>query len=479
MHFNLVREPWIPVETGGGTTRASLWDLLATPQPQALTALAGDPPVAVALLRLLAAIIHDATRGPVGDGQWAQWWSAGQWPTDVLARYLTTHESRFDLFGEQPFGQDPRLAERPAKTIAELLPHRASGNNPVLWSHNTSPTGDAPLRLSPADAACWLLAEQQFSRCGIFPTVRGGKRSAAQPVLTNRAVTYPVGVTVAQTLLLNLVTYRSSSRDEPPWRRDEPVIPGPPAGLVQLLTWQTRNILLTPGDPVTACARTVEDEVNYAVSVDALERLDPHLSFRDTKDGLRVAVVYDPHVSLWRTVPARLGGGPASAVAACRRRAAHGLDLGRVRLETAGLAMASFAKPVDWVRAGMPVGVGSDVAEPVGRATAHTEKAASALAKAARPMLDALGIRAAGAAGDLVAQLWTALDRPGRTLVADLSATPDGRDALLDGWVARVRTVAHGLLHDVAAAHGPHAVRALSAAHVALNRALPATLEVS
>lgn len=482
---NLGTDPWLPVVTvAGQPARMSLRDLLASAEARQVRALGGDPPVAVAALRLLLAILHDALAGPSTDEVWARWWRAGSWPTATVAAYLDQHQHRFNLFDdEHPFGQDQRVTDLPRKSVAELLPHRASGNNPVLWSHNTGLEGGAPLLLSPADAACWLLADHQFSRAGMFPTVTRGRLSAPQGLLTNRAVTYPVGATLVETVLLNLVTYTARPDDVPPWRRDTVVVAGPPPGLVSLLSWQTRNIILFGGAVVDACVRVVE-AVDYTVSVQTLERLDPHLAFRTTMLGDRAAVVYDPSVAVWR-VAAKLvaGANPdTSAVGAVVRRAvAHGLDLAGVRLETAGLAMESFAKPVDWARTTVPVAVGSDMRSWAVRATQYAEDAARALATAAKPMLAQVGVRQAGSGHpgvvrDMVTALWAALDLAGRSLLADLGAGDDGqRAALLDGWRERVDLVAFAVLADAITVHPVVAgAAALATARTRLQRELSA-----
>lgn len=310
MVFDLVTQPWLPVIAAAGSSRrVVLGELLATGAGQDLRAFAGEPPVAVTLLRLGVAILHDALGGPRTDDEWSRWWRDGSWPTAPVADYLAAHQARFDLFGDDPFGQDIRLADRPRKSIAEMLPHRASGENAVWWSHNTSARGDAPLCLAAAEAACWLLAEHQFSRCGVFASVAGRKVIAVQPPLTNRAITYPVADTLAETLLLNPSVYQPHPDDRPPWRCDSPVIAGPPTGRVSLLTWQTRNLLLFAdghaaaaggcGDTgtdvtVTECVRAAEDSIDCTVDVATLETLDPHPAFRTTADGRRVPVVLRP-----------------------------------------------------------------------------------------------------------------------------------------------------------------------------------------
>jgi CRISPR type I-E-associated protein CasA/Cse1 len=489
--FNLVVDSWVPVLRADGTAaRASLRDILAGGSAAPLRALAGDPPVAVAVLRLVIAVLHDALGGPGDDDTWASWWRAGSWPTAVVDAYLRHHQDRFVLFsdpgsGVVGFGQDPRVIGGRRRSIAELMPHRASGKNPVLWSHNTGLDGTRPLRVSAADAACWLIAEHQFSRAGMFPTVRGAQMSATQPPLTNRAVTYPVGASLTRTLLLNLTTYTPRAGDVPPWRRTAAVIAGPPAGLVSLLTWQTRCLaIFDDGDAHVREAVRAGADVDTAVSVDVLEALDPHLSFRTTRQGLRVPVVYDPQVAVWRVAADLVGGArrERSALGACARRASggYGSDAESVSVETAGLAMASFSKPVDWVRATVPVTAGSQVLPWAGRAIGYAERAVRVLRGVAYPMLAVIGVRKSGKGhtgvlDTMESAIWSALERPGRTLLGDLEAATDDTHchALLDGWAQRVDDMVFAVLTDAVA--GPPtatAAMALAAAKASARKEL-------
>jgi CRISPR type I-E-associated protein CasA/Cse1 len=476
--FDLTVMPWISVVTDGHRRELlSLRQILAEPHRNVL-ALAGEPPVRVAVMRLLLAILHDALQGPVDDQVWASWWAGRAWPVAPVQDYLSAHAARMRLFDpELPFMQTRSVEGMPRKSVADLVTHRPSGNNPVWLSHNTGLDGPAPLALTPAEAAGWVVAAHQFARCGLFPGP-SGRGSATQAVLTNRHTTLPAGRSLTETLLLNLTCYSPSVYDVPAWRVSAsaaPLAAGPPAGLVALLAWRTRLILVEPGTRVTECVHAADPSVPTDISPALLAGLDPHLSFRPDRKQPDVLhpVTCDPAQASWRVLHTLLGGlGAATAVAAARRRTAAGLLAPQGwSVTVAGVAMEAKAKPVAWHFDTFP-----PLALPLAQAAAAVaDQHQSALRKAVGVTLKELAARGGDAAGDTVAAWWRGAARHARVLLGNLSAhtTTDTADPLLQGWAERLRLTAAETIDDLCLPYPPAvALRAQAAGHRVLHAVL-------
>ncbi|MYQ98043.1 MULTISPECIES: CRISPR-associated helicase Cas3' [unclassified Streptomyces] len=265
LSFDLVTEPWLPVQRGDGTTDVvSLLGLFE--QAGSLRGLAGDLPTQeIAVLRLLLAIVYDALDGPAEVEDWEDLWLSDD-PFAAVPEYLARHRERFDLFAtERPFYQVAGL--RTAKN--EIAPlSRIVADVPVgepLFAMRR-PGVDC---LSYAEAARWLVHAHAFDTSGIKPALLGDDRGKAGKV-------YPLGVgslgslggvfaeggTLRETLLLNLIalaeaegweTHASTTQDVPVWRREAALGAGPressdgaarPQGLRDLYTWQSRRVRL-------------------------------------------------------------------------------------------------------------------------------------------------------------------------------------------------------------------------------------------
>ncbi|GLW89753.1 type I-E CRISPR-associated protein Cse1/CasA [Actinokineospora globicatena] len=258
--FDLVDSPWIPVRhTSGRVEDVSMAS--AFEQAHEITDLVAEVPTQVfALTRLLLAVLHRAVRGPRDIDQWKGMWATETLPIDDISTYLDRHRDRWDLFHpETPFFQIAglRTAKGEWSDLDRLLADVPNGH---LFF--TSRIG-APIRLSPAEAARWVVHCHAFDPSGIKSGAVGDDR-----VKSGKG--YPIGVgwsgnlggvlvtgsTLKETLLLNLRPHTNED-DLPPWER--PVLgPGedlpnrPPSGLIDLFTWQSRRILLRrDGDHVT------------------------------------------------------------------------------------------------------------------------------------------------------------------------------------------------------------------------------------
>ncbi|WP_117214290.1 type I-E CRISPR-associated protein Cse1/CasA [Allorhizocola rhizosphaerae] len=265
MSFNLLDEPWLPVvRLDGSADEVGLVSLLR--ESHTLRRIVGEtPPMTAALHRLVLALLYRVYQ-PLDEGAWTELWRAerlpaepsasiGEPPNDArLAKYLAQYRDRFALFDAQrPFFQCPAVAGVPASSAAKLVPHRAAGNNVTLFDHTTA---DDEIRLTPAEAARWLVTLQAYDPGGLKSPYKTVKSSKLAP--GNRfGMVLVEGRNLKETLLLNLMRYdpqgqqprRTWPDDRPVWEADPPR-PEPdirePFGWTDLLTWSSRRVWLVP-----------------------------------------------------------------------------------------------------------------------------------------------------------------------------------------------------------------------------------------
>ncbi|MGW0505742.1 type I-E CRISPR-associated protein Cse1/CasA [Micromonospora sp. NPDC003241] len=259
--FSLIRQPWIPVLDLAGRRRSvSLAELFA--QATDLRAVAGDLPTqTAAILRLLLAILHRAVHGPEDERAWRDLWQRSDLPATDIVGYLDEYRDRFDLLHPvTPFYQVAGLRTQNDDTFGmERLIADVPNNAPYL----TTRLGPGLERLTPAEAAVWLVHCQAYDTSGIKSgavgdtRVKGGKGYPIGPgSCGSLGLVHLEGRTLRETLLLNLITLdnpylrQDPGRDSPVWERDPH---GPaeereqdrgPHGLLNLYTWQSRRIRL-------------------------------------------------------------------------------------------------------------------------------------------------------------------------------------------------------------------------------------------
>ena len=254
--FDLIREPWVPVEVAGQRENLSLRDVLT--RGHEIDGFATDDPLqAIAVFRqVLLPVVLDALGVPRSEEEWAARWEAGSLDTGTLGAYLDEHAGRFDLFHPaHPFAQVAglRTSTGETKPVSLLLPAVATGNNVPLFSARTE--ADQPA-LTPAEAARALLATQCWDTAAIKsgavgdPQVKAGK-TTGNPTgpLGQLGVVVPVGRTLAETILLNtpIVPQGLRGGDRPQWRAEPQTAvwrKRPASGLLDLLTWQSRRMRL-------------------------------------------------------------------------------------------------------------------------------------------------------------------------------------------------------------------------------------------
>src|SRR5581483_412301 len=284
--YDLVTDEWIPVKSmRGDSFRVGLGELIRS--ATALRALTGPPPVRIAILRLVTALLRDAL-GPaaIEEQAWRTWWETGRLPVDAVSAYLADYGNRFRLFdAERPFMQNPVMrADRTAvRSVAELAPHLPTGNNATLIHRTTDLGGANPATFTNAEAACWLVSFHAHTRPGITSSLDAsppGRVSGRAGPLLGRLVAVPEGDDLARTLLLNLPRQARHPLDLPAYRCDQPVRRGEDAcGPVSLLSWTSRHVLLLPdtGGTVKAVKVAADDDVEPLVPRTTQALNDPHL----------------------------------------------------------------------------------------------------------------------------------------------------------------------------------------------------------
>ena len=299
--FDLVDGPWLPcLMTDGGTRELGLRDVLLDAhlvRELSLEVPTQFPPV----LRLLLAIVHRALRqpgtsgGPRGEEAWRHLWELGSLPRGPLSQYLDTHRDRFQLFHPAaPFLQVAGLkaASGAAKTIAQLIPFAAKGNNAPLFS---AARDDDPPSLTCAEAARWLLHAHAWDTAAIKTGAVGDSHVKAGKTFGNPTgplgqlgVLIPAGRTLWRTLLFNLLVLGddiSPAGDAPVWEA------GPltaqwqerhPRGVLDLYTWPGRRVRLVSEQTASGVRvrRAVLAAGGRIADITTLTRVEPHTAWQ-------------------------------------------------------------------------------------------------------------------------------------------------------------------------------------------------------
>ena len=483
--YDLVANAWIPViGRDGAPCRVGLAELGR--RAGSLRAFGGPPPVRIALLRLVVAMLRDSL-GPdaIAPQRRRGWWERECLPREEFETYLRTHAARLRLFDpRRPFLQDARLRgdRTPVKSVAELAPHLPTGNNATLTRRTTDLGGPNPVRFTAAEAACWLVSAHAHTRPGITGTRDGappGRISGRGGPLLGRLAVVPECGSLARTLLLNLPGAARDRLDLPAYRCERPVrraeeVRGP----VSLLTWTTRHVLLVPepDGTVTGVKIAADPEVDPLVPRRTLAAHDPHLLAAAGREPSaagggwslepaateRTALADAAVIARHAAVPAPGSVIPAALAAA---RVGH-----PVRLSVYGLAVESTSKFTGWTVSSLPcVDHGS----------------AAAAARIARIAAEAAGEAAAQSTGErdrqsgparrqmirarTAAAVWQSLDAQGRVLLGRIASGDTDPGELARWWACCVRAARAALSESChAVAHGSGAAKASARLEITL-----------
>lgn len=326
--FSLLHEPWVPVELDDGTnTELSLEQVFS--RPSRIRRVVGESsPQRYALLRLLLAVFwrahfNDASlRGSTSPDRFGNWWAdrfeaipEHEADRESLA-YLERHADRFELFGPTPFMQVAGLATPSGhySEVRRLVPEAESDFFALR-------AGDGLAALSFAEAARWLITVQSYDYSGIKsgavgdPRVKAGK---GYPIGTGwtgmTGGVIIVGANLAETLLLNTVAPQvfaaTAADDRPPWEREPDTAAQRPStqptGACDLVTWQSRRILLhTDGDAVTGALVSNGDQIPDAGANIQADPMTPYRYSRNKSKKGRTVYYPRPHDgerTVWRAL---------------------------------------------------------------------------------------------------------------------------------------------------------------------------------
>jgi CRISPR system Cascade subunit CasA len=304
--FNLAHEPFIPcVLHSGSVVVCGLKDALL--DAHNIAEIRDESPlVTVAIHRLLLAILHRCYQGPRKPADRIAIKKNGAFDGARIKNYFAEwadRQNRFDLFHKDyPFYQRAGFSTREPSGINRLAQELSRGNNAALFDHTTD---DPPPTLTPARAACLVIAEQAFA-------VGGGKSDTGNTThapLVAGAVVLAHGASLFETLWLNLTIFSASHPfpsnpdDAPIWERpsEEPhKRPTLPSGYLDYLTWQSRTLRLVPEE---SDGKLAVSRVNYAQGRKfAPERFfDPMVAyFRRKDDEPWLPVRFNEFRDLWR-----------------------------------------------------------------------------------------------------------------------------------------------------------------------------------
>ncbi|MGO9909691.1 MAG: type I-E CRISPR-associated protein Cse1/CasA [Acidimicrobiales bacterium] len=479
--FNLTSEPWLPVRFADGTT-AEVNLVEALTRAHDIVGLDIEfPTQEPALLRLLLACCYRVLEGPTDDAAWHELWSVPTLPSPPIDSYFARWRARFDLFGDRaPFFQSPGLEPSGTggvKVASKLISFAPSGNNVPVF---TPMTDAMALKLRPAEAARWLVERHAWGttadKTGAKgnPKLKAGKDTPQVGHLGWIGFVAPIGSTLRETLLLNLVPWSRTGLigggpdDLPAWERP-PLGPTremrPPVGVCDLFTWQGRRIRLYPerrGDKVVVgrvliCAG---DDVDR----EAVRTVDPHTGWRTTKekDGSLVFAPLRarPGQQVWRGLSALLAleedrdrAGVLSWLAAVESEGVQRVSLLVTSAEFGPMSTTLVDLVSDRLDTPLVVLRTEDLAAATvaSDAVSLVNAAAKALGRVADgPFLKADGekvrvpegktAQAAGARSAIAEDLYAALDAPFRRFLMDLVVAD--RQIARESWAQTVTAVA-------------------------------------
>lgn len=268
--YNLLDEPWIPVRLLDGTIAdVGLLELLR--RTTEIADLACELPTqSIAIQRLVLAIAYRVA--PPRDARdWVRQWDEGA-PTEQMIEYLERWRDRFFLFGGRfPFMQVADLrTEKDEEKALDAVVACVPKEDKRLFSTRQ---GAGVARLSPSDAARWLVHAQVYDPSGTRTgavgdeKVKGGKGYPIGPAWCGHlGLVWLKGQDLDETLVLNLIPAAtaelcgvdsSTEWGTCSWEASEPEtsVRGDyslldPAGtprelsIPRLLTWHSRRIRL-------------------------------------------------------------------------------------------------------------------------------------------------------------------------------------------------------------------------------------------
>ncbi|MFV0462469.1 MAG: type I-E CRISPR-associated protein Cse1/CasA [Nostocoides sp.] len=498
--YNLMDDPWCEVVTAGGAIeRVSI--LEAFDRADELRGLGQDLSTQrFAVLRVLLAILHRACAGPTAT-DWAQAWRSGL-PMDRITAYADSVRDRFWLVDPSaPFFQTPTLmtAKGPEPGLRKIIADFPDGQR--LFSNRTERDVE---RVPWPEAATWLIHAQAYDTAGI-------KTGAIGDALVKSGKGYgyglpawagqigglsAIGSTLRETLLLNLIADTYDVDDLPAWERpvptawrgNDPEYERLVTGRVDLMTWQSRRILLG-WDEGSAVSLSLCQGDRITPQDPPLHNQEPMTAWRYSKPQsdkyghtIFMPQQHDPSRQAWRGVSRLLGlpqperatsskaapeATPTSLLVAWLEKLSARFDLPGVQLELAGYEYGGQNATYDDVvddSMGIPAVLldSSEGRAAWGAAVSQAVTQASEVAYAVRRFAENLNL-ASGQDRPETPQwqerCFAALDAPLRSWLAHLAPDGDLTHAKTS-WQQSCRTVAWDLADELLRGLGPPAFEA-------------------
>ncbi|WP_326599292.1 type I-E CRISPR-associated protein Cse1/CasA [Streptomyces sp. NBC_01803] len=330
----------------------------------------GSPPALSALYRVLYALTARVTgldEAPDGPDEWCDrrddLLEEGIDPGEVDAYFTSEIRARFDLFGDQPFLQDPRLRQQCAKSagVNKLVLGRPAGNNHSWFGHHRDAE---PYPVASAEAVLHLLTWLYYGPSGRCSSRTVGRTTAADvragPLRSSLSY-HPEGPTLLHTLLAGLTPPGSEEyrEDDPcPWEREpEPdVLAEPPGyrGPCSRLTGGWQHALLLVPD---ATGEYVTDAyITWGTRLPAPPTDDAYVIWQTSQAGNVYARPADSARALWRDLDALLLPRANGSAQPRRPRVLGGTlpDLPDLRLRALGFEQDGQTRDTQFVSASTP-----------------------------------------------------------------------------------------------------------------------------
>lgn len=202
--LNLCDYPWIPV--AGEKDRKSLIQIFSD---SSLRRLSGNPVDKIVILRLLLCIVQASSKLPDNDA-WLKL------TDETLAQnalaYLKKHHDCFELYGEHPFLQFPKLAEAGGRvdSTKDLLVNFADNKVILLHWDQLLPLSSAEKIILLLRSACYTTSKKNKFDTGTTLTEGVEKNATGHPgtLLGSKGYlhAYMLGEKILGTLRLNLLT---------------------------------------------------------------------------------------------------------------------------------------------------------------------------------------------------------------------------------------------------------------------------------
>ena len=364
---SVLNGPWIPVQwvddsIEGRPAALGLRELIDRAHEVALIAVTA-PPALSALYRVLTALAARVTGlddGTDWDDRRDELIAANRFPPAETNTYFTRLADRFNLHGERPWMQDPRLAEQCPKAagVNKLTLGRPSGNNHSWFSPFTDADATSVTRESALlDLLAWLYYGPS-GRCS-SRTVDGVTKADTKAGPLRSTISYhPVGRTLFETLVAAIPYPGSAPRDPEdlcPWEASElpnPVASTPPTvrGTGSLLTARAQHaVLLVPGADET---HIVDAYITWGLRTGVeTDRVDPFLLMETSKKGEQYARRASAGRALWRDLDGLVNHAPSSGGTRARPPAIAGLpDIEGLRVQALGFDQDGQAKDTQLVQ---------------------------------------------------------------------------------------------------------------------------------